>query len=76
MHTVAETWDDARNICLSEFSHLLVLNSMEEVAFIMGIWTSNPDVIGSIDKRFIHLGLREITDNIYVTDCGKNFHTL
>jgi hypothetical protein len=49
---------------------------MEEWAVVKTIWASNPDFIGAISKEFIHVGLREITENDYVTDYGKNIHTL
>jgi hypothetical protein len=76
LHTVAETWNVARNICLSEYSHLVVLNSKEEWDVVKAIWDSNPDFIGTTNKGDIYVGLFEIAENNFVTDSGKNFHTL
>jgi hypothetical protein len=77
LHIVAQTWEEARNICLSEWrSHLVVLNSAEEYAVVKAMWDSNPDFIGATSLNYIFLGLREITENNYITECGKNFHTL
>jgi hypothetical protein len=76
LHTVAQTWDEARKICLSEGSHLLVLNSAEEFVVVRAIWDSNTDFTDTNYKNYIHVGLREITENNYATDSGKNFHTL
>jgi hypothetical protein len=63
-------------ICLSEGSHLLVLNSVEEFAVIKGIWASNPDFTDAVYKEHIYVGLRETTENNFFTDSGKNIHAL
>jgi hypothetical protein len=76
LHTVAQTWDEGHRTCLSEGGHLLVLNSAEEFDVIMEIWDSDPDFTDAVYMEHIYVGLRESTENNFVTDSGKNIHAL
>ena len=71
LHTVANTWDEARRICLSEGSHLLVLNSAEEFTAVKSVWDTNPDFTDTRHKDLMHVGQRIYKDNTFVTDSGK-----
>jgi len=71
LHTLAKTWDEARTICLSEGSRLLVLNSVEEFNAVKAIWDRNPDFTDTQHKEYIHVGLRKSKENTFVTDTGK-----
>lgn len=74
LHTAAKTWDEAREICLTEDSHLLILNTAEEFAAVRTIWDKNPDFTGTDFKNYIHVGLRKAKEGIFVTDKGKKFY--
>jgi hypothetical protein len=76
LHTVAQTWDEADRICRSEGSHLVVLNSADEFVVVRAIWNRNPNFTNADYTQYIHVGLRETTENNYVTDSGNNFNTL
>jgi hypothetical protein len=71
LHTVAQTWDEARRICLSEGSRLLVLNSAEEFVVAREIWNKHPNFTGAKYWNIIYVGLRKNKENIFVTDSGK-----
>lgn len=71
LHTLAKTWDEARRICLSEGSRLLVLNSEEEFNAVKAVWNRNPDFTDTLHKDYIHVGLKKIKENTFVTDSGK-----
>jgi len=75
LHTLAKNWNEARRICLSEGSHLLVLNSAEEFTAVKAVWDRNPDFTDTQFKGYIHVGLRKSKENTFVTDSGK-FYTL
>ena len=66
LHTLAKSWDEARRICLSEGSHLLVLNSAEELIAVKSIWDRNPDFNDTQHKDYIHVGLRKNKENTFL----------
>jgi hypothetical protein len=76
LHTVAETWEEGRRICLSEKSNLLVLNSADEFVVVRAIWNRDPNFTGAHLNDFIHVELRESTEHNFVTDSGKKFRTI
>jgi hypothetical protein len=71
LHTLAKTWEEARRICLSEGSRLLVLNSAEEFNALKAIWDSNTHFTDTQHVNYIHIGLRKSKENTFVTDSGK-----
>lgn len=71
LHTLAKNWDEARSICLSEGSCLLVLNSAEEFTAVKAVWDRNPNFTDTHFKSYIHVGLRENKENTFITDSGK-----
>jgi hypothetical protein len=72
LYTEAATWDEARETCIREGTHLLILNSGAEMDAVKSIWAERPNVSGSSWPNYIHVGVHDrFKEGQYVTILGK-----
>ncbi|KDR10086.1 Hemolymph lipopolysaccharide-binding protein [Zootermopsis nevadensis] len=70
LHTSGKTWNQAFWTCRDEGTHLVVLNSVEEVSVVKSIWEKTHNFSNIEYKEFIFLGLRRGTDGSFITYTG------
>lgn len=76
VQTAAETWDEARKICIREGTHLLILNSGAEMDAVKSIWKKHSNFTGTTWKNYIHVGAHDrFKEGDYVTILGKELHS-
>jgi hypothetical protein len=71
---VAETWDDARKICIQEGTHLLILNSGTEMDAVKSVWSKHPNISGTIYPDYMFVGVHDrFNEGEYITILGTVF---
>jgi hypothetical protein len=71
-HTSGKTWRDARDVCVQEGTHLLILNSEKEAGVIRSIWKRHPKVLDGWRNDCAYIGIHdEYTEGEYITLFGK-----
>ncbi|XP_068082542.1 hemolymph lipopolysaccharide-binding protein [Anabrus simplex] len=68
LHTKAELWEAAREICVREGAHLIVINSDAEANVVREYFSRKPTFSGSSDRNYVFAGFHDkYTEGDFVT---------
>ncbi|XP_066997327.2 hemolymph lipopolysaccharide-binding protein [Anabrus simplex] len=71
MHTNPLTWDDARDKCIQEGAHLIVLNSDQEAEVVRTYFGRKPKLVNATSESHTHIGFHDrYTEGTYNTVLG------
>ncbi|XP_069688168.1 hemolymph lipopolysaccharide-binding protein-like isoform X2 [Periplaneta americana] len=67
-HPVPKTWFDARDTCVKECAHLVVINSQKEADALVNLWKPYPSLLSGWMNEWAHIGFNDLkTKGQYVT---------
>jgi hypothetical protein len=73
LHTEPQAWLEARQICVQERAHLLIVNSDEEFDTVRRIWDIHPKLFPDWKNDYVHIGISDLANEGYfITIFGKS----
>ncbi|XP_066994471.2 hemolymph lipopolysaccharide-binding protein [Anabrus simplex] len=71
LHTTVQLWEAAREICVREGAHLIVINSDAEATVVKEYFSRNPTFSGSSSASYVYAGFHDkYTEGDFVTVTG------
>lgn len=72
-HNEVKTWAEAREICVQEDAHLVIINSQREANALLHFWVPHPKIFNDWRNDWAHIGFHDqYVEGEYVTIFSKS----